>query len=130
MHVHFRLCSVSGIGRVEDCSHWKSKLTIRSASMCGCSLEKGTFQNCFFCSFLCKTISEPIFKVGTVVSPSRSPILCAAVSSIVGLLGLLPTKASRFLVTNSVVKTWSTGAIEALCSDCSHLLLVKFFLLC
>ncbi|XP_057506669.1 uncharacterized protein LOC130789905 isoform X2 [Actinidia eriantha] len=50
---------------------------------------------------------------------ARSPILCAAVSSIVGLLGLLPTKASRFLVTNSVGKTWSAGAIEALCS---HLL--------
>ncbi|PSS15880.1 Lipid droplet-associated hydrolase, partial [Actinidia chinensis var. chinensis] len=50
---------------------------------------------------------------------ARSPILCAAVSSIVGLLGLLPTKASRFLVQNSVGKTWSAGAIEALCS---HLL--------
>ncbi|KAF7148737.1 hypothetical protein RHSIM_Rhsim03G0067100 [Rhododendron simsii] len=45
-----------------------------------------------------------------------SPILSVAVSSAVGLLGLLPTKASRFLVRHSVGKSWCTSAVEALCT--------------
>ncbi|KAA8518509.1 hypothetical protein F0562_015983 [Nyssa sinensis] len=47
---------------------------------------------------------------------AASPILCAALSSIVALLGLLPTHASRFLVTKSVGKSWSATAVEALCT--------------
>ncbi|KAI8562936.1 hypothetical protein RHMOL_Rhmol03G0074600 [Rhododendron molle] len=47
---------------------------------------------------------------------AKSPILSAAASFAVGLLGLLPTKASRFLVQHSVGKSWCTSAVEALCT--------------
>ncbi|KAG5556466.1 hypothetical protein RHGRI_006914 [Rhododendron griersonianum] len=46
----------------------------------------------------------------------RSPILSVAASFAVGLLGLLPTQASRFLVRHSVGKSWCTSAVEALCT--------------
>jgi len=46
-----------------------------------------------------------------------SPILSVACSSAVGLLGLLPTKASLFLARNSVAKSWSACAVEALCTQ-------------
>ncbi|GMP98657.1 hypothetical protein CsSME_00046463 [Camellia sinensis var. sinensis] len=55
-------------------------------------------------------------KQATIKRLATSPILSAAVSSVVGLLGLLPTKASRFLVTKSVGKSWSTTAVDALCT--------------
>ncbi|RVW20829.1 Lipid droplet-associated hydrolase [Vitis vinifera] len=51
-----------------------------------------------------------------------SPILCAALSSIVAFLGLLPRWASGFIVSNSLGKSWSSTAVEALCS---HLLKVN-----
>ncbi|KAF5937799.1 hypothetical protein HYC85_025305 [Camellia sinensis] len=55
-------------------------------------------------------------KQATIKRLATSPILSAAVSSVVGLLGLLPTRASRFLVTKSVGKSWSTTAVDALCT--------------
>ncbi|KAG9134649.1 hypothetical protein Leryth_000971 [Lithospermum erythrorhizon] len=47
---------------------------------------------------------------------SGSTILCYLVSSIVGLLGNLPTRASRFLVRKTIGSSWSSTAVEALCS--------------
>ncbi|XP_058205611.1 uncharacterized protein LOC131319401 [Rhododendron vialii] len=47
---------------------------------------------------------------------AKSPILSVAVSYAVELLGLLPTKASRFLVRHSVGKSWCTSAVETLCT--------------
>ncbi|XAR64780.1 hypothetical protein NMG60_11008613 [Bertholletia excelsa] len=47
---------------------------------------------------------------------AMSPHLSAAVSYEVGILGLLPIKASRFLVTTSMGKSWSAAAVEALCT--------------
>ncbi|KAL6337285.1 hypothetical protein AAG906_036599 [Vitis piasezkii] len=58
-------------------------------------------------------------KQTTIGKISASPILCAALSSIVAFLGLLPRWASGFIVSNSLGKSWSSTAVEALCS---HLL--------
>ena len=58
-------------------------------------------------------------KQTTIGRISASPILCAALSSIVAFLGLLPRWASGFIVSNSLGKSWSSTAVEALCS---HLL--------
>ncbi|KAM7505023.1 hypothetical protein LguiB_003927 [Lonicera macranthoides] len=46
-----------------------------------------------------------------------SPFISVMLGSIVALLGLLPTRASRFLVKKSVGKSWSPAAVEALCTD-------------
>ncbi|CAM8959515.1 unnamed protein product [Rhodiola kirilowii] len=50
---------------------------------------------------------------------SASSILCAALSSLAGILGLLPKWASIFIAKNSVGRSWSATAIEA---TCTHLL--------
>ncbi|KAK2965771.1 hypothetical protein RJ640_014114 [Escallonia rubra] len=47
----------------------------------------------------------------------RSSFLCATVSSIVAVLGMLPRPVSRFLVKKSLGMAWSAIAVEALCTD-------------
>lgn len=51
----------------------------------------------------------------------RSPILCSFVSSIVALLGLVPS-LSRFIVKKTLGNSWSDAAIDA---ACSHLVKVR-----
>ncbi|WOG98267.1 hypothetical protein DCAR_0417608 [Daucus carota subsp. sativus] len=48
---------------------------------------------------------------------AASPFLCATLSSIVALLGLLPANVTRYLVRNSVGKSWSSTAVDALCDN-------------
>uniref|UniRef100_A0A7N0V3G2 Lipid droplet-associated hydrolase n=2 Tax=Kalanchoe fedtschenkoi TaxID=63787 RepID=A0A7N0V3G2_KALFE len=50
---------------------------------------------------------------------SASSILCTALSSLAGILGLLPNWVSKYLVKNSVGISWSVTAAEA---ACTHLL--------
>ncbi|THG12104.1 hypothetical protein TEA_027196 [Camellia sinensis var. sinensis] len=78
-----------------------------------CALEK--FNAPVYCVPNCISVVPNVFQF-VVFIIFRSPILSAAVSSVVGLLGLLPTRASRFLVTKSVGKSWSTTAVDALCT--------------
>ncbi|XP_047338709.1 lipid droplet-associated hydrolase isoform X2 [Impatiens glandulifera] len=49
----------------------------------------------------------------------ESPIMCSLVSSLVAFIGLLPRRASKFLILKSIGRSWSSTAIEALCN---HLL--------
>lgn len=52
-----------------------------------------------------------------------SSILCPALCSLAGILGLLPNWASAYMVKNSIGSSWSTTAIEA---TCTHLLKVSY----
>ncbi|KAI3447416.1 hypothetical protein Pfo_004081 [Paulownia fortunei] len=47
---------------------------------------------------------------------AASPTLCTALSSIGALLGMLPALISRFLVKKSIAKSWSSSAVEVLCT--------------
>ncbi|KAG8374051.1 hypothetical protein BUALT_Bualt11G0090700 [Buddleja alternifolia] len=47
---------------------------------------------------------------------AMTPSLCAALSYIGALLGKLPDPISRFLVTKSMGKSWSSSAVEVLCT--------------
>ncbi|CAI9097636.1 OLC1v1034109C2 [Oldenlandia corymbosa var. corymbosa] len=47
---------------------------------------------------------------------AASPLICAAVSSIVAFFGILPIWASRFIVKSSLGKLWSSSAVDALCT--------------
>ncbi|KAI3791581.1 hypothetical protein L2E82_05411 [Cichorium intybus] len=48
---------------------------------------------------------------------SRSQITSTIISGIVALFGLLPIWASRFIAKNSLGKSWSTTALDALCTS-------------
>ncbi|XP_057974170.1 uncharacterized protein LOC131162053 isoform X2 [Malania oleifera] len=48
-----------------------------------------------------------------------SPFICVALSSVVALLGFLPSWALKFLVKKSLGNSWSATAVEA---TCTHLL--------
>ncbi|KAL0333519.1 UNVERIFIED_CONTAM: Lipid droplet-associated hydrolase [Sesamum angustifolium] len=47
---------------------------------------------------------------------AESPAQCAAVSFMGGLLGMLPAPISRLLVKKTIGKSWSSSAIEVLCT--------------
>ncbi|XP_071696748.1 uncharacterized protein [Rutidosis leptorrhynchoides] len=47
---------------------------------------------------------------------SRSPLRSSVISATVAFFGMLPIHASRFIAKNSLAKTWSTTAIDALCT--------------
>ncbi|PIN02816.1 hypothetical protein CDL12_24671, partial [Handroanthus impetiginosus] len=47
---------------------------------------------------------------------AMSPALCASLSCMGALLGMLPAKISRFLVKKSIGKSWSSSAVEVLCT--------------
>nr|XP_043608025.1 lipid droplet-associated hydrolase isoform X2 [Erigeron canadensis] len=48
---------------------------------------------------------------------SRSRFASRLISAIVALLGLLPVRASAFIAKNSLAKSWSSTAIDALCTS-------------
>lgn len=54
-------------------------------------------------------------KQTTIRKLAESPILCSFVSSIVALLGLVPS-LSRFIVKKTLGNSWSDAAIDAACS--------------
>lgn len=54
----------------------------------------------------------------------RSNIASTALSYIIASLGILPSKALRFLVSNSLGRSWSATAVEA---ACTHLSQVRLF---
>ncbi|XP_024026843.1 lipid droplet-associated hydrolase [Morus notabilis] len=47
---------------------------------------------------------------------SKSSTFSVALSSMVGLLGLLPISVKRFVVSKALGKSWSSNAVEAVCS--------------
>ncbi|KAL1541417.1 lipid droplet-associated hydrolase-like isoform X2 [Salvia divinorum] len=47
---------------------------------------------------------------------AMSPAPCTATSFIVALFGTLPSDITRFLVNISIGKSWSSSAVEALCT--------------
>ncbi|CAL0309986.1 unnamed protein product [Lupinus luteus] len=51
---------------------------------------------------------------------AESRIISAALSCLIASLGLLPVWALRFIVRNSVGKSWSANAVEAVCSHLSQ----------
>ncbi|KAK6152269.1 hypothetical protein DH2020_014904 [Rehmannia glutinosa] len=52
----------------------------------------------------------------SIKSLAASSALCAAVSSMGALLGMLPVYISRFLVKESMGKSWSFSTVDALCT--------------
>ncbi|GFQ08677.1 upf0554 protein c2orf43 homolog, partial [Phtheirospermum japonicum] len=44
------------------------------------------------------------------------PTICAAISFMGDLLGMLPARISRFLIKKSMGKSWSFSAVEVLCT--------------
>ncbi|XP_074370684.1 uncharacterized protein LOC141711884 [Apium graveolens] len=62
-------------------------------------------------------INKISFQQAVIRKTAASPFLCATLSSIVALLGLLPASLTRFLVRNSVGKSWSSTAVDALCDN-------------
>lgn len=65
------------------------------------------------------TLNPGSMKQSMIKNISASSIICAAVSLIVASLGSLPSRFSRFIVANSLGKSWSPLAIKA---TCTHLL--------
>lgn len=61
-------------------------------------------------------------RTGKTLLCCRSPLLSTLISSFAALLGVLPSRASSFLVKKTIGKSWSRTASEA---ACSHLLKVK-----
>ncbi|CAA2970384.1 lipid droplet-associated hydrolase isoform X2 [Olea europaea subsp. europaea] len=66
----------------------------------------------------------PFLAVNTVSSAQSfirrfagSQFLCAALGSIGGLLGKLPTQISGFVVKNSIGKSWSSSAVVSFCTS-------------
>ncbi|XP_027350436.1 lipid droplet-associated hydrolase isoform X2 [Abrus precatorius] len=51
---------------------------------------------------------------------AKSQMLAAAISYLIASLGLLPVQALRFIVKNSIGKSWSASAVEAACSHLSQ----------
>nr|XP_025658045.1 uncharacterized protein LOC112754582 isoform X3 [Arachis hypogaea] len=51
---------------------------------------------------------------------SESQILSIALCYVIASLGLLPVRALRFIIRNSVAKSWSTDAVDATCSHLSQ----------
>ncbi|KAL1352164.1 uncharacterized protein [Arachis hypogaea] len=51
---------------------------------------------------------------------SESQILSIALCYLIASLGLLPVQALRFIIRNSVAKSWSTDAVDATCSHLSQ----------
>ncbi|XP_057718073.1 uncharacterized protein LOC130932694 isoform X2 [Arachis stenosperma] len=51
---------------------------------------------------------------------SESQILSIALCYLIASLGLLPVRALRFIIRNSVAKSWSTDAVDATCSHLSQ----------
>ncbi|KAK1404678.1 Lipid droplet-associated hydrolase [Heracleum sosnowskyi] len=62
-------------------------------------------------------VNNKSFKQSIIRKTAASPFLCASLSSIAALLGLLPTSLTRFLVRQSVGKSWSSTAVDALCNN-------------
>ncbi|KVH90614.1 Protein of unknown function DUF2305 [Cynara cardunculus var. scolymus] len=48
---------------------------------------------------------------------ARSQLISSLISATVALLGLLPISGSRFIAKISLAKTWSTTALDALCTS-------------
>ncbi|XP_056158861.1 uncharacterized protein LOC115671535 isoform X2 [Syzygium oleosum] len=65
------------------------------------------------------TLNPGSMKQSFIKNISASSIICAALSFVVASLGSLPSRFSRFIVANSLGKSWSPMAIEA---TCTHLL--------
>ncbi|CAA3032293.1 lipid droplet-associated hydrolase isoform X2 [Olea europaea subsp. europaea] len=66
----------------------------------------------------------PFLAVNTVSSAQSfirrlagSQFLCAALGSLGGLLGKLPTQISGFVVKNSIGKSWSSSAVVSFCTS-------------
>ncbi|XP_047338713.1 lipid droplet-associated hydrolase isoform X5 [Impatiens glandulifera] len=66
-----------------------------------------------------KIVEYKFFPINSTYFIFRSPIMCSLVSSLVAFIGLLPRRASKFLILKSIGRSWSSTAIEALCN---HLL--------
>ncbi|KAK4766860.1 hypothetical protein SAY86_014611 [Trapa natans] len=64
-------------------------------------------------------VNSDSFQQSIIRNLCRSSFTCAAVSLIVSSFGFLPRSASKFIISKSLGKSWSTTAIEA---ACSHLL--------
>lgn len=62
-------------------------------------------------------INKKSFQQSVIRKITASPFSCAMLSSIVALLGLLPASLTRFLARNSVGKSWSSTAVDALCDN-------------
>ncbi|XP_043725149.1 lipid droplet-associated hydrolase isoform X1 [Telopea speciosissima] len=65
------------------------------------------------------TLDKKSFKQSVIGKISASQALCVVLSSIIAMLGLLPSWATRALVRRSLGSLWSSTAVDA---TCTHLL--------